>query len=87
MSLSKETTVAVVVGSAVALAGAAAWYKWKNTGPPSKWRQIGTLTELWCFPIKSCGVINLKDAECTRLGLKKGFLRDRYKFLSVKIRP
>lgn len=77
MSLSKLTATSVVVGSAVALAAIAAWYKCRN-GPPSKWKKIGNLTELWCFPIKSCGVINLKDAECARLGLKKGFLRDRF---------
>jgi len=78
MSLSKQATTALIVGSALTFAAAAAWYKCRKNGLPRKWKKIGVLSELWCYPIKSCGVINLKDAECARLGLKNGNLRDRY---------
>lgn len=44
---------------------------------PTKWRQAGVLSELSAYPIKSCGGVKLEMAECTPLGLKYGWLRDR----------
>ncbi|XP_059490777.1 mitochondrial amidoxime-reducing component 1-like isoform X2 [Neocloeon triangulifer] len=78
-TLSREASTALAIGSAVALALAANWYhqRSKKNQPPSKWRQVGKLSSLWCYPIKSCGVIELKDAFCATLGVKNGLIRDR----------
>ncbi|XP_059490772.1 mitochondrial amidoxime-reducing component 1-like [Neocloeon triangulifer] len=78
-SLSREASTALAIGSAVTLALAATWYhqQSKKNQPPSKWRQVGQLSSLWCYPIKSCAVIELKDALCATLGVKNGLIRDR----------
>ncbi|CAH2045613.1 unnamed protein product, partial [Iphiclides podalirius] len=44
---------------------------------PTEWQKVGTLKDLYVYPIKSCGPILLNKAECTILGLKDGWLRDR----------
>ncbi|XP_050354210.1 mitochondrial amidoxime reducing component 2-like [Nymphalis io] len=44
---------------------------------PTVWNEVGTLKDLYVYPIKSCGPIILNTAECTILGLKDGWLRDR----------
>ncbi|XP_064073887.1 mitochondrial amidoxime reducing component 2 isoform X3 [Vanessa tameamea] len=44
---------------------------------PTVWNEVGTLKDLYVYPIKSCGPIILSKAECTILGLKDGWLRDR----------
>jgi uncharacterized protein YcbX len=45
---------------------------------------VGEVSDLLCFPIKSCGVIRLEEFECEQIGLQKGFVRDRT-FMVVKI--
>uniref|UniRef100_A0A2A4J1D0 MOSC domain-containing protein n=1 Tax=Heliothis virescens TaxID=7102 RepID=A0A2A4J1D0_HELVI len=52
-------------------------YQNKPTKIPETWTQVGVLKTLSVFPIKSCGAILLNQAECTLLGLKDGWLRDR----------
>lgn len=42
-----------------------------------RWRKVGEVTDLLCFPIKSCGVIRLDEFECEQIGLQKGNIRDR----------
>ncbi|XP_041969138.1 mitochondrial amidoxime-reducing component 1 [Aricia agestis] len=44
---------------------------------PTEWKKVGTLKELMIYPIKSCAPIFLTSAECTTLGLRDGWLRDR----------
>lgn len=45
---------------------------------PTEWTQVGTLQDIYAYPIKSCGPVVLTKAECTTLGLKDGWLRDRF---------
>jgi uncharacterized protein YcbX len=42
-----------------------------------RWRKVGQLSELWCFPIKSCGAIALNEMDCGQIGPQLGNLRDR----------
>lgn len=42
-----------------------------------RWRKVGDVTDLLCFPIKSCGDIRLDEFECEQIGLRKGHARDR----------
>ncbi|CAH0756314.1 unnamed protein product [Diatraea saccharalis] len=44
---------------------------------PEDWRQVGTLKDLYVYPIKSCAPQKIQRAECTQLGLRDGWLRDR----------
>ncbi|XP_059053169.1 mitochondrial amidoxime-reducing component 1 isoform X2 [Achroia grisella] len=45
---------------------------------PENWTQVGTLKDLYIYPIKSCGAVQVDKAECSLLGLKDGWLRDRF---------
>lgn len=70
------TAVVVGAGTAVALA----WWFWnrrQREQPPKKWRKVGELSDLIVFPVKSLGPVRLNSMECTPLGLKDGWLRDR----------
>lgn len=43
-----------------------------------RWRKVGEISDLWCFPIKSCGPIIMKEIDCGTLGASNaGHLRDR----------
>ncbi|XP_038617108.1 mitochondrial amidoxime reducing component 2-like [Tachyglossus aculeatus] len=46
-------------------------------------RQVGAVSELWIYPIKSCKGVAVPEAQCTELGLRAGPLRDRF-WLVVK---
>ncbi|XP_068618837.1 mitochondrial amidoxime reducing component 2 [Battus philenor] len=73
------------VSATVAAIGAlgAAYYAYnvyqesKKPKLPEQWKQIGTLKDIYVYPIKSCGPVLLNKAECSILGLKDGWLRDR----------
>ncbi|XP_051165856.1 mitochondrial amidoxime reducing component 2 [Leptopilina boulardi] len=53
------------------------WTKRQKDQPPSRWRKVGELSDLICFPVKSLGPVRMNAMECTPLGLKSGWLRDR----------
>ncbi|XP_076276755.1 mitochondrial amidoxime-reducing component 1 isoform X2 [Lasioglossum baleicum] len=53
------------------------WTKNQKDRPPSQWRKVGELSDLIAFPVKSLGPIRLNTMECTQLGLKSGWMRDR----------
>ncbi|XP_012517650.1 PREDICTED: mitochondrial amidoxime-reducing component 1 isoform X2 [Propithecus coquereli] len=68
--------VAALGLAAVAL-GAVAWRR----GRPRRRRrlqQVGTVAQLWIYPIKSCKGVPVSTAECTAMGLRSGHLRDRF---------
>ncbi|XP_046395152.1 mitochondrial amidoxime reducing component 2-like [Ischnura elegans] len=71
--------IATLAAVSVAIAGLTAWWKKKQARGriPSKWKRVGEIMEIYCFPIKSCGVIRLTEGQCTTLGLQNGMLRDR----------
>ncbi|XP_036610494.1 mitochondrial amidoxime-reducing component 1-like isoform X2 [Trichosurus vulpecula] len=72
---------AAALGLAVAAAlGAAAWStrgrRWRRRR--RQLQQVGTVAQLWIYPIKSCKGVPVNEAECTELGLRRGHLRDRF---------
>lgn len=77
-----RTRLAFVTAAAVG-AGTAVFFIWwwwtkrQKPQPPSKWRKVGELSDLTVFPIKSLGAVRKTEMECTILGLKSGWLRDR----------
>ena len=53
------------------------WNRKQKHRPPNKWRKVGELSDLMIFPVKSLGVIRETSMECTLLGLRSGWSRDR----------
>ncbi|KAL6441609.1 hypothetical protein ACFW04_003622 [Cataglyphis niger] len=77
-----RTRLAFVTAAAVG-AGTAVFFIWwwwtkkQKPQPPSKWRKVGELSDIMVFPIKSFAPIRMTEMECTVLGLRSGWLRDR----------
>ncbi|XP_063128699.1 mitochondrial amidoxime-reducing component 1 isoform X1 [Rattus norvegicus] len=53
---------------------------WRRARPRRRRRlqQVGTVAQLWIYPIKSCKGVSVTEAECTAMGLRCGHLRDRF---------
>ncbi|XP_008821992.1 mitochondrial amidoxime-reducing component 1 isoform X1 [Nannospalax galili] len=53
---------------------------WRRARPRRRRRlqQVGTVAQLWIYPIKSCKGVAVSEAECTAMGLRHGHLRDRF---------
>nr|KAF7427746.1 hypothetical protein H0235_007440 [Vespula pensylvanica] len=77
-----RTRLAYVTAAAVG-AGTAVFFIWwwwsrkQKYQAPSKWRKVGELSDLATYPVKSLGPIRYTTMECTMLGLRVGWLRDR----------
>ncbi|KAJ1157705.1 hypothetical protein NDU88_010405 [Pleurodeles waltl] len=56
----------------------ASWLWKKRRRSRRELRQVGVVSQLFIYPVKSCRGIPLEEAECTKLGLKHGELRDRH---------
>ncbi|XP_067012452.2 mitochondrial amidoxime reducing component 2 [Anabrus simplex] len=87
-------TLTIAVGAA-ALVGVYVVHWWWKRRLPTKWRKVGELADIMCFPIKSCAVIKLQSVQCETLGPRDGFLRDRtfmivnqmYNFITARQQP
>lgn len=42
-----------------------------------RWRKIGEISDVWCYPVKSCGPVVLDEVGCGQIGPQLGHLRDR----------
>lgn len=42
-----------------------------------RWRKVGEVSDLLCYPIKSCGWIRISEFDCTIIGVQNDFIRDR----------
>uniref|UniRef100_A0A182MZY0 MOSC domain-containing protein n=1 Tax=Anopheles dirus TaxID=7168 RepID=A0A182MZY0_9DIPT len=51
--------------------------------PPTEWRRVGEVSDLWIYPIKSCGAVRVRQFQCSPIGPQVGLLRDRI-FMVVK---
>ncbi|XP_077014020.1 mitochondrial amidoxime reducing component 2 isoform X2 [Tamandua tetradactyla] len=69
--------VAALALAAVAL-GAVAWRGARPWRRRRRLQRVGTVAQLWIYPIKSCKGVPVGAAECTALGLRGGHLRDRF---------
>lgn len=47
------------------------------------WRKVGEVSELICYPVKSCGSIRINEFNCTQIGIENETIRDRV-FMVVK---
>ena len=42
-----------------------------------RWKRVGEITEIICYPIKSCGPVRPSRIKCNKLGFEDGPMRDR----------
>lgn len=73
----KLGTFSVVITATLFLFAKWWWSKAKKPRPPSNWIKVGEISDICVFPVKSMGCIRESAVECTMLGCKKGWLRDR----------
>lgn len=66
----------LAAGTSVALLGLAIGYKY--TRKEKKLIQVGVISQLLVHPMKSGKAVSVDTAECLRMGLKYGELRDRH---------
>lgn len=74
MSADKITALAVGAGAAFLGLGLGYKYLWK----PEKLVAVGVVSKLLIHPLKSAKAVSVGVAECQKLGLKCGELRDRH---------
>ena len=72
---STETTVLVALVSSSVAKFVFAFMTWNNKR--NNMTKVGTVTQLNCYPIKSCGGFSIQSGLCTPLGLKTGDAIDR----------
>lgn len=58
------TTVSVTLGIYL-------YQKWKKDQPPKQWEEVGKVTQLFIYPLKSGRRIPLKEVECTEFGSRQ----------------
>ncbi|XP_072929989.1 mitochondrial amidoxime reducing component 2 [Epargyreus clarus] len=69
--------VTAAIATAGVLGAGYAYYRYQKNKLPTVWTHVGKLEDLYVYPIKSCGPVTVDRADCTYLGLKDGWLRDR----------
>ncbi|CAG9565355.1 unnamed protein product [Danaus chrysippus] len=81
LNMPQGSYLSAAVATTGVLAGAYCVYHLYNEAQkrklPTTWREVGSLKDIYIYPIKSCGPVRKDRAECTLLGLKDGWLRDR----------
>ncbi|XP_076797688.1 mitochondrial amidoxime-reducing component 1 isoform X2 [Arvicanthis niloticus] len=70
--------VAAALGLAAMALGTVAWRRARPRRRRRRLQQVGTVAQLWIYPIKSCKGVSVREAECTAMGLRCGHLRDRF---------
>lgn len=45
--------------------------------PPTKWRKVGEINEIFIYPVKSCAPIKVSRTICSEIGPRRHLLRDR----------
>ncbi|XP_027960609.1 mitochondrial amidoxime-reducing component 1 isoform X2 [Eumetopias jubatus] len=68
---------AAALGLAAVALGTVAWRRARSRRR-RRLQQVGTVAQLWIYPVKSCKGVPVSAAECTALGLRCGHLRDRF---------
>ncbi|XP_069971142.1 mitochondrial amidoxime reducing component 2 [Penaeus vannamei] len=78
MRVPTSTAVGVGIGVGVgALAGLWAWRRCTPRGPPDTWEEVGVVSELLMYPLKSARGLSVEEGRATEFGLASGALRDR----------
>ena len=73
-STPQSTTLVIGTAAVIITTVIAAWIHQRITGRkkiPTKWRKVGEVREMTIYPLKSGSGVNMKEAICTDLGLRK----------------
>ncbi|XP_037037562.1 mitochondrial amidoxime-reducing component 1-like [Bradysia coprophila] len=70
-------SAAVAVGTLATATLAYLHAKKTNDPIPAKWKKVGEITDLNCFPVASCAPIKRKSFDCHKLGVQLESLFDR----------
>lgn len=87
-SFGESNKVAIGVGISLVAIGGASYLVYRHLHRdlmPTKWRRVGTLEQIYVFPVKSCAPLVISDQEeydCDVLGIGAGIVRDR-KFMLI----
>jgi len=73
MDIDRSTIGKVAIGLGVGVGAYLIYRKWHQY----RWVEVGRISEIWIYPIKSCKGISVEEAECLGLGLKNGEYFDR----------
>ncbi|XP_063698410.1 mitochondrial amidoxime-reducing component 1-like [Culicoides brevitarsis] len=73
----ESTITKVAAGASLVTFLAISYKKWQQNQIPRRWIQVGEISDLYFFPIKSCGKLSTREVECTKMGIKQQFLWDR----------
>lgn len=69
----------LLCAAGLGLTAVASWIWWrKRQGEEEELEQVGTVSQLLIYPVKSCRAVPVQEAECSTLGLKSGDLEDRH---------
>ncbi|XP_058064323.1 mitochondrial amidoxime-reducing component 1-like [Anopheles bellator] len=96
-SVSRQTMLLAAGLGGVTVLAAGAWLlkrRLDNT-PPQRWQEAGVLTDIYVYPIKSCGAIVVPAIGCAGTGPQQNLLRDRTfvvtteegKFVTARMKP
>ncbi|XP_042888810.1 mitochondrial amidoxime reducing component 2-like [Penaeus japonicus] len=76
MRIPSSTAVGVGVGVG-ALAGLWAWKHYAPKGPPNTWEEVGVVSQLTLYPLKSGRGVAIEEGQATEFGLEGGAVKDR----------
>ncbi|XP_068245102.1 mitochondrial amidoxime-reducing component 1-like [Palaemon carinicauda] len=71
------------MGVVAGLAGWMAWRRIKDSSYPHTWEEVGEVSELLIYPLKSARAVRKNSAQATTYGLSSGYLDDR-SFMVIK---
>ncbi|KAF2352512.1 MOSC N-terminal beta barrel [Trinorchestia longiramus] len=66
-----------VVGLGLAVGSLAVYYTWRKRNQPLQWEEVGHVTDLILYPVKSAGGLKVKKATATSHGLQTDNVVDR----------
>ncbi|KAM4052677.1 mitochondrial amidoxime-reducing component 1-like isoform 1-T2 [Anomaloglossus baeobatrachus] len=69
----------LLCAAGIGVTAIASWMWWRRKhGEKVELRQVGTVSQILIYPIKSCKAISVQEAECLELGLRHEELEDRH---------
>jgi uncharacterized protein YcbX len=72
-----KNSAVIIAGVGIATALAYYYKKRSSNKIPTEWKEVGWLSEIFCFPVKSCGFVKKDSVDCSDVGVFDGIMRDR----------
>jgi hypothetical protein len=81
--LRDSSGVAVATSLALGAVLALYWLRRSRQGVPTKWRKVGKVGKIYCYPVKSCSGLAVERADCLKSGVSCVGGRDRFVALVI----